>query len=52
MTAVGLGQQGSQALGSGFESLSFQIFLRLNLHFSIPETSETLMGYFLKFSAM
>ena len=29
MTAVGLGQQGSQAVGSGFESLSFQIFLRL-----------------------
>ena len=28
MTAVGLGQQGSQAVGSGFESLSCQIFLR------------------------
>ena len=28
MTAVGLGQQGSPAVGSGFESLSYQIFLR------------------------
>ena len=28
MTAVGLGQQGSQAVGSGFETLSCQIFLR------------------------
>ena len=28
MTAVGLGQQGSQAVSSGFESLSCQIFLR------------------------
>ena len=28
MTAVGLGQQGSQAVGSRFESLSCQIFLR------------------------
>ena len=28
MTAVGLGQQSSQAVGSGFESLSCQIFLR------------------------
>ena len=28
MTAVGLGQQGSQAVGSGFESLPCQIFLR------------------------
>ena len=28
MTAVGLGQQGSQAIGSGFESLAFQNFLR------------------------
>ena len=26
MTAVGLGQQGSQAVGSGFESLSCQKF--------------------------
>ena len=32
MTAVGLGQQGSQAVGSGFESLSCQIILR-----SIPK---------------
>ena len=28
MTAVGLGQQGSQAVGSGFESLLCQLFLR------------------------
>ena len=28
MTAVGGGQQGSQAVGSEFESLSCQIFLR------------------------
>ena len=28
MTAVGLGQQGSQAVGSVFESLPCQIFLR------------------------
>ena len=28
MTAVGLGQQGSQAVGSGFESLPCQKFLR------------------------
>ena len=28
MTAVGLGQQGSQAVGSEFESLSCQMFLR------------------------
>ena len=32
MTAVGLGQQRSQAVGSGFESLSCQFFLRF-----IPE---------------
>ena len=28
MAALGLGQQGSQAVGSGFEFLSGQIFLR------------------------
>ena len=28
MAAVGLGQQGSQAVGSGFESLTGQKFLR------------------------
>ena len=28
MTAVGLGQQGSQAVGWGFESLPWQNFLR------------------------
>ena len=31
MTAVRLGQQGSQEVGSGFESLSCQIFLRFTL---------------------
>ena len=30
--AVGLGQQGSQAVGSGFESLSCQTFLRFILN--------------------
>ena len=44
MTAVGLGQQGSQAVGSGFESLPCQIFYDLSLRFSIHETSETLRG--------
>ena len=33
MTVVGLGQQGSQAVGSGFESLSCQIFFDLSLAF-------------------
>ena len=45
MTAVGLGQQGSQAVGSGFESLLCQISLRFipNIFaFSIPEISERL----------
>ena len=32
MTAVGLGQQGSQAVGSGFESLPCQNFLRFILN--------------------
>ena len=32
MTAVGLGQQGSQAVGSGFESLPSQKFLRFTLN--------------------
>ena len=32
MTAVGLGQRGSQAVGPGFESLSCQIFLRFILN--------------------
>ena len=43
MTAVSLGQQGSQAVGWGFESLPCQIF---------PEISETLRGSLLKFSAL
>ena len=50
MTAVGLGQQGSQAVGSGFESLPCQKPLRFHpLHFSIPEISETLKGSPTKF---
>ena len=46
MTAVGLGQQSSQAVGSGFESLSCQLLLRF---ISMPEISETLRGSFTKF---
>ena len=43
MTAVGLRQQHSQAVGLGFESLSCQIFLtNYHQHFLIPEISETL----------
>ena len=50
MTAVGLGQQGSQAVGSSFESLSCQVFLTIyNYHFSIPEISKTLKGSPTKF---
>ena len=49
MTAVGLGQQGSQAVGSGFESLPCQNFYDLSLTFSIPETSETLRGSYENF---
>ena len=38
MAAVVLGQQGSQAVGLGFESLSCQIFSRLLLNiFYYPE---------------
>ena len=52
MTAVGLGQQGSQAVGSGFESLSCQIFLRFipNI-FRYPKLvkHETLKGSSTKF---
>ena len=45
MTAVVLGQQGSQAVGSGFESLRCQKnFTIYPKHFSIPEISETLRG--------
>ena len=51
MEAVGLGQQGSQAVGSG--SLSCQIFLRFipNI-FLIPAISEILYGSYTKFSAL
>ena len=45
MTAVGFGQQGSQAVGSGFESLPCQNFFTIYpSHLSIPEISETLRG--------
>ena len=37
MTAAGLGQQGSQAVGSGFESLRCRKFLRF-----IPNIFDTL----------
>ena len=51
MTAVGLGQQGSQAVGSGIESLSSRIFTRF-----IPNifrySKETLNGSFTKISAL
>ena len=40
MTAVWFGQQRSQAVRSGFESLSCQIFYDLSLTFSIPEFIE------------
>ena len=50
MTAVGLGQQGSQAVGLGFESLPCQNFFTIYpLHFSIPEISDTVRGYPTKF---
>ena len=49
MTAVGLGQQGSQVVGSGFESLSCQTFLRLSLTDFDTRISETLKGPFRKF---
>ena len=40
MTAVGLGQQGSQAVGSGHCRAKY--FYDLSLTFSIPEISERL----------
>ena len=50
MTAKGLGQQRSQAVGLGFKSLSCQIFLRFILNiFLIPEISEALKCSFTKF---
>ena len=51
MTAVGLGQQVSQAVAPVFECLSCQIVLRFIQHFSIPEITETLKGFF-TFSAL
>ena len=42
MTAVGLGQRGSQAVGSGLESLPAKSFYDLSLLFWILEISETL----------
>ena len=44
MTAVGLGQQRSEAVGSGFKPLPYQNFLRYIFLFPIPEISETLKG--------
>ena len=51
MTAVGLGQQRSQAVGIVFESLVPNIFTVYPQHFLIPEISETLKGSFTKFFA-
>ena len=54
MTAVGLGQQHSQAMGSGFESLSCQTILRCipNI-FRKPKINETIKDSDLwKFSAL
>ena len=50
MTAVGLGQQGSQVVGSGFESLSCQTFF-YNFFLTVFDTpiSEILEGSFKKF---
>ena len=47
MTAVWFGKQRSQAVGSGFESLSCQIFYPQ--HLLMPEISETQKGSFTKF---
>ena len=44
MTAVGLGQHGSQAVASGFESLACQFFAIYLQHNSITENSKTLNG--------
>ena len=48
MTAVGLGQQRSQAVGVGFESLP-NVFTIYPEHFLISEISEALKGSFTKF---
>ena len=44
MTAIGVRQQGSQAVGSGFESLPCQKFLRFIPNTSTPKISEILRG--------
>ena len=49
MTAVGLGQQRSQAVGLWFESCRAKYFYDLSSTFLIPEISETLKGSFTKF---
>ena len=49
MTAVGLGQQGSQVVGSGFQSLSCKLFYDLSLTVFDTRISETLKGSFRKF---
>ena len=49
MTAVGLGQQGSQLVGSRFESLSCQTFYDLSLTVFDTRISETPKGSFTKF---
>ena len=49
MTAVGLGQQRSQAVGLGFESVVPNVLTIYPQHFLIPEISETLKGSFTKF---
>ena len=50
MTGVRLGQQRSQAVGVGFESLLCQMFLRFfPQHLLIPEISEALKASFRKF---
>ena len=38
MTAVGLGQHGSEPVGPGYESLSCQIFLRFRIMTPPPST--------------
>ena len=38
MTAVGLGQHDSEAVGPGFESLSYQMFLRFRIVTPPPST--------------
>ena len=49
MTAVGLGQQGSPAVGSGFESAVPNISTIFSQYFSIPDINDTLKGCTTKF---